>query len=299
MAGMRRVTTRDHIGKGDTPVKALVGKLATEHVRDRPIFVVGTGRSGTTAMLNALGCHPNVRSAGGHAPFVALVGGFAYAAAPRHPNWDTVRASSSAIQATLADLAFRTVFGDNYGINWVYKELRESGLLALRKTRWAARPYPTKDQYLGLCSLFPPLKFVYMIRNGLDVVHSRSRYAAFRASEFEEQCRVWAEHAQRYAYLLDAPNSVTVRQENMRDRPQDVMACVLDFVGLRADGRPAAYLSTTLVHPLDSPTQSGMDVRAEFGSRQEGHEAWTQEQKRVFKSLCGSGMDMLGYDVPF
>lgn len=36
----------------------------------RPVFVIGTGRSGTTVLLEALGAHPNLLAAWGEAPLI-------------------------------------------------------------------------------------------------------------------------------------------------------------------------------------------------------------------------------------
>jgi hypothetical protein len=280
-------------------MKSTLGEFLTRSLRTRPVFVVGSGRTGTTVMLNALGQHPRVRSAAGHAPLIALIGRFVCEVGPRHPNWDTARVSAETLYDSLADLGFRIAFGDSYGSNWIVKELRAMGPLALRKTHWAARPYPDEEQYQGICMLYPAAHFVYMIRNGVDVVHSRTRYSAFREDDFEQQCFVWADHAARYAYLQHAANAITVRQEELRAEPKGVMRDVLAAVGLPPDPRPANYLASTLVHPLDSPTQSGADVRAEFDSRPPAYQSWSAAQRDIFTRVCGQGMQTLGYEIPF
>ena len=61
----------------------------------------------------------------------------------------------------------------------------------------------------------------------------------------------------------------------------------------------ADYAKTTLVHPLDKSTRTDTDAREILAGREAAHARWTDEQKSLFKEICGSSMVELGYRVPF
>lgn len=55
-----------------------IGRMLARQVEDRPIFVVGGSRSGTSVLLHALGKHRRIYSFNGEDPFLTDIGGMVY-----------------------------------------------------------------------------------------------------------------------------------------------------------------------------------------------------------------------------
>ena len=76
-------------------------------------------------------------------------------------------------------------------------------------------------------------------------------------------------------------------------------ASLIDPVQTTADERPARFVETTLIRPLDEASQQNIDVRQSFKDRPPPHASWTAEHKETFRRFCGPAMERMGYDVPF
>ena len=60
------------------PYKEKLGYSMIKHFIHRPCFIVGCGRSGTTALALALDCHPELKFSNNEAPFGKYISACAY-----------------------------------------------------------------------------------------------------------------------------------------------------------------------------------------------------------------------------
>lgn len=277
-----------------------VGRWVTRHCFHNPILVVGAGRSGTSIMLQALGQHYCILSADRESPFIPYVGFLTHPFEIRDNrayHRESLSLSLEQAYAQFRRLCFEAVFGANYGMQG---RVIEAGLRAtLRTRRWCAKTYPNAVEAQALLRLYPTIRFIYMFRNGYDVVNSRSRFRGMSEASFEEHCRIWAGHAEKYAYMADLKEALPVRQEDVVADPDGLFRRVQDFVSVPFEEGPAQFARTTLIHSLDQKTRQDVDVGKLFEERRPVYETWTPEQRATFKTLCRSGMDRLGYEIPF
>ena len=270
---------------------------------DRPVFVVACGRSGSTALCNGLGAHPQVLMAG-EAPLIHKFGEAAHDyACGQNPQYaqKTVALESGRLRRELRRLSYTSALGLGLGLDVRPRHARRrtSALTGGRHLRsWGAKAFPAEKAAEGLLWLFPQAKFVYLFRNGLDVVQSMTKFGSFSELEFERRCRFWSDRVFRYDYLRHHERAETVRFEQFVEDDAATFERLLDHLALPPDAAPARFTSTTLVHPLDQPTAQA-DPKAELAKRGRAYEAWTDEQKEVFKRVCSDAMAHLGYDVPF
>jgi hypothetical protein len=277
-----------------------IGRFLTKNWFHNPILVVGAGRSGTSIMLQALGEHSLILSADRESPFLPYVG---YLAHPfefrdnRDYHRDSLNMPVEEAYGQLRKLCFEAVFGADYGLQGRLKDVGRRE--ALRKRYWCAKTFPNAVEAKGLTRLYPNIKFIYMFRNGYDVVNSRSRFRGMSSASFEEHCRVWAAHTEKYAYLCEMEEAVPVRQEDVAADPDGVFQRVQAFIGLPFEDGPSKFAKSTLIHSLDRKTEQQVNVSQVFEERRPIYESWTPEQRTTFKTLCGAGMDELGYEIPF
>lgn len=282
----------------------LPGKLLTRKFHDNPIFVVGAGRSGTSALLNALGAHPLIFSVGGESPFLSHIGRLTYPfeftrSREQEYNLKTLRVSKDDLYQLFRQLSFKSAMGKHYGLRTLLESLVASRGGLLKTEYWCAKVYPDCDEYQGLIKIYPEAKFVYIVRNGCDVVNSRSHFPPIQHQAFHIHCENWVKLVEKYAYLADMPQAIQVHHETMTTDPEKMFRRIFSFVGIDYDDGPTSLTKSVIVHPLDQPTQEVGNVKNLFKERPPAHADWTEEQKRTFKEICGEAMSSLGYDIPF
>lgn len=282
-----------------------LGRFASARFIKCPIFIVGASRSGTIVLLKAMGRHTRILSTPSEDPFITDVGGMVHSLefcneVEKKYYQDTLRISQEYIYDSLRRLAMESALGPHYGLRQLIKLAVINKVNPLAKRYWCTKTFPGKNVAQGLMRLYPEARFIWIVRNGVKVVHSRSKFPAFRDLPFEEHCRHWADTVGRFSYLLDLPGAVVVHQEELVEDPDRVFRRIFDTFRIDYDPRPANYALTHHVHPLaDETTTKGVDIKKILSERPPAYQEWTQEQMRVFKDICGDAMQLAGYEVEF
>jgi hypothetical protein len=259
-----------------------------ESLVQHPIFIVGTGRSGTTVLQTALSKHPQVIASAAESPLIYQIGTLIYRYFCNHKRHDyyhnSLKIPAENIYAVLRRLCYESAIGKTYDPE---------------KKCWCAKTFPTSEDAKGLIELFPHVKFLYVLRNGYDVVYSNTRFPYFRGQEFRVYCEAWSTSVNKYAYLSDCSASMQVRHEDLINMPERVFHDIFKFIEIEYHRNSFDFVKNVLVHPLDQPTQTEVDVKRVFECRQPGYMTWTDEQRRIFKEICGEAMKKSGYNIPF
>lgn len=277
-------------------VELLLGNLL-----DSPVFVVGAGRSGTSVLLRGLSLHPEILPAEAEAPFVRDVGEFVNTlefSSSSDYYLKNLNISRDYLYRYLRRLCFECVHGPYYGLGGTWGVWRRVVDFA-RVRRWCAKTFPEESGYRGLKQLYPNARFVYIIRSGMEVVHSRTRFRGFRHLDFDVQCRAWADSIGCFGYLNEAEAAISVRHEDLVSDPESFLRAIFSFIGVDFCDRPVEFVNSNLVHPLDEGTKSNIEVRQTFELRPPAYEDWTPEQCATFKEIAGEAMGEAGYEMPF
>lgn len=282
-----------------------IGRHLSSQFIDNPIFIIGGSRSGTIALLKALGKHKNILAAPTEDPFMTDVGRMAlnlefFSNHERQYYLRTLRIPFEYISDALRRLALESAFGLHYGFRQYIKYVLKDRMNVLAKYHWCTKTFPGRETADGLLKLFPNAKFVWILRNGVSVVHSRTKFPEFRDLSFEAHCIHWAESIKRFSYLSEIPQATTVRQEEFAGDPDVVFRRIFSHVGLEYDNRPTAFSLTHHVHPLsDESTTKGVDVKQVLSERPPAYTEWNDEWKLIFKNVCGEAMNIAGYEIEF
>lgn len=282
----------------------LLGKLASSRFIENPVFIVGGSRSGTIALLMAIGKHKRILSTPSEDPFITDIGGMVHALeycsdVEKDYYLRTLRISQDYIYKSLRRLAMESALGSNYGIRQLVKHVVSGETNLFKKRYWCTKTFPSKLVAQGLIKLYPKTKFIWILRNGVNVVHSRGKFPEFRDLSFEVHCRHWAESIMRFGYLFDLPEAIVIRQEELADQPEMVFRRIFDHLGVTYDPGPTEFSLTHLVHPLDESTSEDVNVKKVLSERPPAYLKWTLEQKSIFKEICGEAMRQAGYNLEF
>lgn len=280
-----------------------IGELVTRRCILHPVFVVGAGRSGTSILLKALGLHPLILPTWGEASLIGLFAAFGEAlefSDSKDYHAKNLNVPKDYLYQHLRRLCFEYVMGPHYGLgDTTVRALIRDSISIRQKRHWCAKTFPQVSEYGGLLQLYPGVKFIYIIRNGINVVHSRTEYHGFRHLDFETQCQAWAEAIDIFHFLVTAEAALEVRHERLVADPEGFFHDVFGFVGVDYHEEPVSFVRNNMVVQMDGRSKAGVEVRQVFESRKPPYESWTPEQRAAFKDVAGDAMRKVGYEIPF
>jgi hypothetical protein len=246
----------------------------------KPVFVVGSGRSGTSVLLNTIRKTTDL-SGHGEGHFYPLVLNLnravnQYFERRRHEGKNPQHMLHHVDVAELRDAVIapmRDVFVDLYdGQSFVDKTPGPQGIAAI--------PF--------MQSIFPGMKVIYAKRRGIEVV--RSAMLKFPHVDFEGHCENWATCMSGWKLSASrlSCDYVEIDQFNIARTPENVVEELAGLIGMDDDQK------TKMVEHFerDRPQSSG-DLNASARSIDEVD--WTDEQIEIFRRVCGEMMDEFGY----
>ena len=281
----------------------LLGHVLAYGYYSRPIFVIGAGRSGTTALTRALGRHPAIYALERECPFPSHVGGLSYYIKPEaHAGYyqENQMLDNGRLIRRLANLCFESCRGSNFGLADTLKQLSRGDFSLLKARHWCIKTFPSREEFLGLCRLFPKAKFIYILRNGMDMVQSRTKFANFKEHGFYDHCLTWTMNVDKYGYIADHPyHALEIRHDVLISDPVATFHDIFELLELEYHSGPADFIGNTIVHPLDQPTKDNVNIQEVLQKREAPYKIWSDEEKKIFKEVCGENMQRMGYEIPF
>lgn len=265
------------------------------------IFLCGVGRSGTTIFRTALGRHPEIYYNGMENNVVQEL----IHVAQKNCSMPS-RRFAMVVDQDRYDQIFRQTIES---LIWPDPELAD------RPVRLAAIN-PTGDQLDYLRQVFPGSKFICLVRNGIEVVSSRTQYPSFAQQTFESHCRVW--NRSRSVVDWGSRNSDDFRlfRQEWFYQPDLLKAQLGEFfqwASITPDQDVYQHVTGTLRHPTgDLGGDETIEVSADqfanaspakrreyFESKRNRWQYWDTQQKESFVAECGDFMRQLGYEVPW
>jgi len=254
------------------------------------VFIIGSPRSGTSALSWALAAHPDfATSAEADFPYYVMKSdAFADAWAKSVAREDGMLAISGMDRQTFLrllgtgiDAVFRAVHGDE--VRWVDSSPANT-IVADR-----------------LAEAIPDAKFIHIVRDGRAAVASmvKSGFDARVAQDFRFACETWAFYVRKGRAMTAAmpERAMELSQERMGEDPEGAMGEVLAFLGVGAHPGPAAQLRGGRINSSYGNAAAG-DVKRPKSAEEMPREPWadwTVEAWRTFCEVAGDVMDEAGY----
>lgn len=259
-----------------------VERLVNATICPNPVFVIGSPRSGTSALAWSLAQHPDFWTSAESDFLHHLVGpghlqaAYHTAASRSDGGWLSQNAVTLQEFLSYVGLGFNALFTSRSG-----------------GRRWIDQS-PTYT-LLGerILDLFPSARIVHIVRDGRETVHSmvNSGFSTHWAENFEEACAAWAHYVKVGLALMDARADavITVNHRELASDPSDVLGRVFDFL----DATPSREAVTFA---------KGGRINSSFGAsdRLDGEaiwETWDRSARLAFVRAAAPIMLQIGFDI--
>lgn len=260
-------------------------KSSTEDVSDlkqEPLIVSGTGRSGTSILLGAMAAHPDVHNGPeqkGEAPFITYFLQFLI---------DTDNAPYGAY----VNRNYRA--GQEKTKEIFINMLRDINSPAAKENEtakyWPAKSTINEEQFLKLEELTEGFPLVKIYRNPISVIDSSLHFHGFQHLSFEQICRRWVKWNKDMDFFRSQANTYVVSYEELTAKPDETFKAIQETIGLTHSDKPAEFFKNTKINSAYKSKKKP--------SIEERWESWTDEQRQQCVEICGELMEELGYDVP-
>jgi hypothetical protein len=258
-----------------------------------PVFIIGSPRSGTTMLGQALAEHSELWTSGeSYMLFHLFKEGWAEQAFERSmevpgPRW--LRVEGVDEQEFLVHVGM--------GLNALYTS-RSGGL------RWVDHTPLYTMVAATLAKLFPGARFIHILRDGRDVVNSMVHFAKAASDaetgdfvqrtvawshDMKSACEAWREHVEiGTAFCRANPErAILVRYEDLVAEPPLAFARIHRFLGIADEQGPSLVIA--------SPRVNSSFGKGPRPSAEEVSEGWSDESRRLFAKIAGAAMVEHGY----
>jgi Sulfotransferase family len=261
-----------------------------------PVFIIGSPRSGTTALAHALGRHPELWVSKESYFLHQLYGNGRVEQVWEH-NWR--RATPSWLRAETVERA--EFFGFlGLAVNALYSS-RSQG------RRWVEQTPLYTLMVNELAEMFPTASFLHIVRDGRSVVRSmggfRAMFGAAKravltdevpewANDFQLACTTWADWVDTaLRFTTQHPERcLTFSNEELAARPQAGFSRIFEFLALPSSPEPALA--------FEGPRVNSSFRRARSRPPEGDWNDWPLERRRVFVELAGDTLVRAGYSNP-
>jgi hypothetical protein len=238
------------------------------------VFIIGSPRSGTSAVAWAIAQHADFWTSGETDFLYHLFG-----QARLESAW--VASRDGWLGRHGVD---RSEFMASVGLGMNAMLSKRSG-----GRRWVDQS-PTYTAMLDVIpALFPDALFIHIMRDGRNVVESmiNSGFATPWAADFAEACKTWAWFVdQAVAFGVREPERyLAVPYEFLTESPRECFAGVLEFLDAEYSEGPAEFIATKRINSSFQPDGPRDNT---YLAPVRPWDEWSKQQRKVFVELAGS-----------
>jgi hypothetical protein len=289
------------IDEGETEKERLT--TVTIRTCPNPVFVIGSPRSGTSVLPWSLAHHSDFWTS--HE--TEFIHGLFGEGQPEHVYKTLCSKEPGFI--THHGVYRKEFFGAlGLGINALISSRSEG-------RRWIDQsPGYTTMAWL-LADMFPGSYFIHVLRDGRAVVNSMLHFADVDgqanaenlpewATDFDAAVETWRHYVgEALEFCSSKPDrSLTVKNEDLVERPEEEFEKILTFLGASNNTEPAQFFRTSRINSSFGQEIWGSGKVAEKkgevirrGSAAKAWRDWSAEQRATFTEVAGDLLQSLGY----
>jgi protein-tyrosine sulfotransferase len=181
---------------------------------NRPIFIVGCPRSGTSALKASLDSHPRISCGPEEGSLFWLA------------RTDTDLARRRRQKAGVEEEAWLSL------VRHLVEELMRPYAESLGKTRWGLKHPELATKIPWLDKLYPTCQVIHIVRNPNDVIASnQDLFGLSRSHRYGKRWVEFVRDAERDGRRLGRQRFKTVRYEDLVSQPEEILRDIVNWLG--------------------------------------------------------------------
>lgn len=269
----------------------------------RPIFIFGCGRSGTSLLSRMLDTHPNIA-----VPYESHLYNRFYPLARHLGDLSDPRKQARLVSEILKTEHIR---------DWTPRPSLPDTLAAVRrpnfhgiveallgtwarqrgKVRWGEKTPHHTLLWRTILPGFPDLQVIHLVRDGRDVALS-FRAAPFGPKHIYHQARQWIEYlaaAEAAQAVLGDKAFAVVRYEDLVAEPERELRRLCDFLGETFSPAMLNYYQGNVVYPTDRRNVTNLRRPVLSDNIGKWRTRLTARELRIFEAIAGAHLARYGY----
>lgn len=283
-------------------------KLLSDH--ERPIFIVGAPRSGTTLLQYMLRSHPRIslptgeshffiplyRNSGSYGDLSKLENLRQVLKAMHHQNAEFLDTDLHGLKFDIERLAIELHSEERSSMQSIIAGLYEKNAVLEGKARWGDKTPYYVLHIPKLLEWFPGAQIIHLIRDGRDVAlslfgrkHDFGVYNIYIAAKYWQQ---YVETGHKYGSHLSSATYLEIHYEDILLKQKDTMQNICQFLGEEfsvelLNFKKARGAGKTPL--LQMPVQSG--------NAEKWRKYLSKWQIRIFENAAGNTLEQFGYPL--
>lgn len=272
---------------------------------ERPIFIFGCPRSGTSLLTRILDCHPRIAI-----PFESHFYNTFY---PWLSDYGDLHLKAN-YQRLIDDVLSTEVMRD-----WNPPPQREQVLTAIEqfdfpgivqgfmsawtqaqgKQRWGEKTPAHVFYWPEILRDFPNLQVLHIVRDGRDVALSWQK-ARFGPKHIYPLAQKWVNYLETVEQLraqLDDNQFLAIRYEELLSQPEKVTQEVCTFLGEEFDPNMLNFHKSVQYYPTDRRNQQNLSRPPMLANIGKWHTSMSRRELRIFEAVAGTTLGRYGYQT--
>lgn len=277
---------------------------------ERPIFVIGPERSGTTLLMTMIGCHPRIsvpEVAWLYPRFNPYLSTYGDLSKPgnlrtlaeemifglKTPFWGVKVNPRTIVDEILANLKEQSFGG-------IYCAMLEWYAAHEDKPRWGEKTPYNLFFVDAILKDFPNAQFIYLLRDGRDA-SAEYLESAFGPTNIYCAATIWKlcqDAVKPWRSKLDASQWLDVRYETLVREPEDVLEKVCQFLGEEYSLDMLNFHKSTIAQRR-AGTKDHKPLGHPVSDKYVGiyRDLLSLRDQKIFAAVVGEELTALGYDV--
>lgn len=253
------------------------------------LLITGTGRSGTTILRKTMGMHPSVYYRGNENNiFVDMLSCFHHNCT--YPSRKVaMELNQAAYNESVRDTIFRFLLPNSRALKRSHNYFQIYSALK-----------PELLDYLK--EIFPNIYILQIVRNGIEVISSRTKYEGFSSNSFRDHIDKWnlGIEVSKKCKDIFGDHYKLIRHDTFldEDATRAQMQEICKWLGIDYDEKLTANIMSSKVHPTSIEDESS-EASNDLKLRSERWKYWDEEHIKMFKDMASDHMEYLGYKIPF
>ncbi len=273
------------------------------NLSERPIFIFGSARSGTSLLSRIVGAHPRIAI-----PFESHLYNTFYPWLKYYGDLNLAKNRERLVDDILSTEVMRDWYPrpdrqltleaiNRFDFHGVIDALMRTWTRSEGKERWGEKTPWHIFYWREIMSGFPQAQVIHIVRDGRDSALSWKR-ARFGPKHIYSLATKWVHYLDIVEELkptLNEKSFLEVRYEDLLAQPEAVIQKICDFLGEEFAPEMFAFNENSAPYLTDIQNQTNLSKPLLTNNSGKWRTEMTERELRIFEAVAGSALERYGY----